>query len=319
MDKEEDPREVRRPAAGAPPGARGGRPARAARGAPRDPFERVGLIMDDSFVDAFAACAADKDPAVRKAVAQTLGSVGFGVDESAEADGIGMLLRLTEDDDFDVRYDAVYYGLSPLPEERRGDVIRRLLAMALELTATDRATSYGRCHARADRLGPGAGSPRCRAGPQRGPPRQRPRACPGRAGDLQGHDRPDASRRPADAETRAGYATALGELHEHLRTVYPNFNLKGRGSGDRRRRGRTFRGPASRTGSATSWSGGSSAGLEASLDQALASLGPLNGLVLDVRGNSGGGFETSTAFRNFDLAPDASLPKRRATRAPSPW
>jgi carboxyl-terminal processing protease len=56
-------------------------------------------------------------------------------------------------------------------------------------------------------------------------------------------------------------------------------------------------------------------GLEASLDHALAGLGSLKGLILDVRGNSGGGFDTSTAFRNFDLAPDAgadrsALPKR---------
>jgi C-terminal processing protease CtpA/Prc len=54
------------------------------------------------------------------------------------------------------------------------------------------------------------------------------------------------------------------------------------------------------------------AGLEASLDQALASLGPLNGLILDVRGNSGGGFDTATAFQNFDRTPEAgdTQPKR---------
>ena len=55
-------------------------------------------------------------------------------------------------------------------------------------------------------------------------------------------------------------------------------------------------------------------GLEASLDQALASLGSLKGLILDVRGNSGGGFDTSTAFRNFDLwhrtRRRSALPKR---------
>ena len=33
--------------------------------------------------------------------------------------------------------------------------------------------------------------------------------------------------------------------------------------------------------------------------------GSKGSLILDVRGNSGGGFEASTAFRYFDLAPDA--------------
>jgi RNA polymerase sigma factor (sigma-70 family) len=35
--------------------------------------ERIGLIMDDSFIDAFAACAGDKDPKVRSAVSRILG------------------------------------------------------------------------------------------------------------------------------------------------------------------------------------------------------------------------------------------------------
>ena len=42
-------------------------------------------------------------------------------------------------------------------------------------------------------------------------------------------------------------------------------------------------------------------GLEVKLDQALVSLGDLKGLIIDVRGNSGGGFDQGTAFRNFDL------------------
>ena len=43
-------------------------------------------------------------------------------------------------------------------------------------------------------------------------------------------------------------------------------------------------------------------GLEVKLDQALVSLGEMKGLIVDVRGNSGGGFESASAFRNFDLA-----------------
>ena len=44
-------------------------------------------------------------------------------------------------------------------------------------------------------------------------------------------------------------------------------------------------------------------GLEVSLDQALRALGDIKGLILDVRGNSGGGFDANTAFQNFDPAP----------------
>lgn len=49
-------------------------------------------------------------------------------------------------------------------------------------------------------------------------------------------------------------------------------------------------------------------GLEADLDAVLKGLGDVKKLVLDLRGNSGGGFDTSTAFRNFD--PDDRDPAR---------
>ena len=52
-------------------------------------------------------------------------------------------------------------------------------------------------------------------------------------------------------------------------------------------------------------------GLEVSLDQALTALGDIKGLVLDVRGNSGGGFDTGTAFRNFDLTTDGTAAPHR--------
>ena len=62
-------------------------------------------------------------------------------------------------------------------------------------------------------------------------------------------------------------------------------------------------------------------GLEASLDKAVRDLGDIKGLVLDLRGNSGGGFDTSTAFVNFDASPAAGTdrpqiyrPDRRADR-----
>jgi C-terminal processing protease CtpA/Prc len=47
-------------------------------------------------------------------------------------------------------------------------------------------------------------------------------------------------------------------------------------------------------------------GLEAKLDAALKGLGAIDSLILDVRGNSGGGFDAATAFANFDPSPDAA-------------
>ena len=52
-------------------------------------------------------------------------------------------------------------------------------------------------------------------------------------------------------------------------------------------------------------------GLEKSLDQALKDFGDIDGLILDIRGNSGGGFDDQTAIRNFDLSPnDTTKPQR---------
>jgi C-terminal processing protease CtpA/Prc len=68
--------------------------------------------------------------------------------------------------------------------------------------------------------------------------------------------------------------------------------------------------------------------LEAALDQALTGLGPLKGLIIDVRGNSGGGYTSATAFRNFDrteserprhTGPIALLIDERCTSAGEGW
>jgi carboxyl-terminal processing protease len=52
-------------------------------------------------------------------------------------------------------------------------------------------------------------------------------------------------------------------------------------------------------------------GLEAGLDRAITDMPGMKGLIIDVRGNSGGGFETSTAFQNFDLASRSSADSKR--------
>jgi C-terminal processing protease CtpA/Prc len=51
--------------------------------------------------------------------------------------------------------------------------------------------------------------------------------------------------------------------------------------------------------------------LEGSLDGAVKDLGAMKGLIIDVRGNSGGGFDSVTAVRNFDLSPDNTAEPER--------
>jgi carboxyl-terminal processing protease len=52
-------------------------------------------------------------------------------------------------------------------------------------------------------------------------------------------------------------------------------------------------------------------GLEPGLDRAIRGLSGMRGLIIDVRGNSGGGFDSSTAFENFDLARSATADSKR--------
>lgn len=47
------------------------------------------------------------------------------------------------------------------------------------------------------------------------------------------------------------------------------------------------------------------------LDRAVADLFGANGLIIDVRGNSGDGFDSSTAFRNFELSPGTNAGSKR--------
>jgi C-terminal processing protease CtpA/Prc len=58
-------------------------------------------------------------------------------------------------------------------------------------------------------------------------------------------------------------------------------------------------------------------GFEAWLGQAVESLAGSQGLIIDLRGNSGGGFDPKTAFRNFDPSDDVKgLPDRGRYRGP---
>jgi RNA polymerase sigma factor (sigma-70 family) len=51
--------------------------------------------------------------------------------------------------------------------------------------------------------------------------------------------------------------------------------------------------------------------VEPGLDRAIEGLTAMKGLIIDVRGNSGGGFDTSTAFQNFDRSRGATADAKR--------
>ncbi|MCF6285387.1 MAG: HEAT repeat domain-containing protein [Candidatus Hydrogenedentes bacterium] len=91
--------------------------------------EGVTLIMSDVHVEDFARCATDPDPAIRRRVARMVGSRWIWSARKQNPEAIALLLLLSEDVDRDVRYNAVYFGLSTV-KEKETDVLRRLLEMA---------------------------------------------------------------------------------------------------------------------------------------------------------------------------------------------
>jgi hypothetical protein len=91
----------------------------------------IALIMDDSFIPAFAKCAEDPSSKVRNQVTVIAGNrfVWTTMDQQPEA--IQLMLKLSKDEDRQVRYNAVYYGLSTV-RNKNDDVLNRLLDMAFD-------------------------------------------------------------------------------------------------------------------------------------------------------------------------------------------
>ena len=182
--------------------------------------ERLWLLMGESSVAAFRACAGDQDPAVRREVARTLGSSRFYEGKPWGGTGVEVLLRLAKDDDPGVRYDAVYYGLTPLGETRRGDAIRALLDVAARDRRPDllRRITWGLQY-ESDTAA------RLLDGDLRGPDPARREAARAVYKDVTGRTPPNLG--PASPDVRKGYAAAFRDLYDHLGRVYPCFALKG--------------------------------------------------------------------------------------------
>ncbi len=89
--------------------------------------------MDDTYLPDFAACAEDPDPKVREQVAIVVGGAWIwraGLHRLSDP-AVDLMLRLSRDPDPDVRYRAVYYGLSTYRGERE-DVLQRMVEMATD-------------------------------------------------------------------------------------------------------------------------------------------------------------------------------------------
>jgi RNA polymerase sigma factor (sigma-70 family) len=177
----------------------------------------IASLMDDTFVAAFAACAEEKDRDIRQQVAIAVGGRWIWGANPQNPGAIELELRLSNDPDRAVRYNAVYYGLSTVREKSEA-VVRRLLEFAM----SDQSDLY-------QRIGSGLQADRDTAArvlkdllehdPARAKDARRIFK------DMTGLDPPaDSSGDPAP---QAGYTAALRELYEHLEQVYPCFSMKG--------------------------------------------------------------------------------------------
>ncbi len=102
----------------------------------REVLELIGrnaitLIMDDSFIEAWKACAADPDARIRNEVARTFGGHWIWSAPEQKPEAIDLILQLSKDEVREVRYNSVYFGLSTVRDKSEA-VVKRLLEIALE-------------------------------------------------------------------------------------------------------------------------------------------------------------------------------------------
>jgi len=91
----------------------------------------ITLIMDDSFIEAWKACAKDKDSGVRAEVARTFGEHWVWSSREQKPEAIDLMIELSKDENREVRYNAVYFGLSTVREKNEA-AVKRLLEIAMD-------------------------------------------------------------------------------------------------------------------------------------------------------------------------------------------
>jgi len=111
----------------------------------RDAFQTImrkdlSPILDASFLPALRAAATDSDSSVRAQAAQLVGGLWVWGAKDQDPNAIELLLALSSDSDREVRYTAVYYGLSTVRNASE-PIVRRLIEMAM---ADHENNLYGR-------------------------------------------------------------------------------------------------------------------------------------------------------------------------------
>jgi beta-lactamase regulating signal transducer with metallopeptidase domain/nitrous oxidase accessory protein NosD len=91
----------------------------------------IGALMDDAFLDAMEACAKDPDREVRNQVARIAGGRWVWGSQEQSPRAIALMCVLAADEDREVRYNAVYFGLSVVRQKDR-PIVEQLVEMALK-------------------------------------------------------------------------------------------------------------------------------------------------------------------------------------------
>ncbi len=182
--------------------------------------EWIGLILDEPSLGAFAACAGDADERVRQEVARVVGQFQHNWSSRWKSPAaVDLLLRLTRDESAEVRYMAVYHGLTQLPQVKQEEVARRLL----ELAISDRHPGLN------DRIAWGLQNDRALAAKVLNEFLRD--GDPARAKKVRTIYKEMTGREPPTGEivvgSRETYPATLRALHAHIGKVYPSFALKG--------------------------------------------------------------------------------------------
>ncbi len=92
---------------------------------------RINNGIDQSFLPGFSVCAKDKAVPVRSITARLLGQHFIQGHEKPDPQAVGLLLKLAQDDVADVRYNAIYHGLTQMHEKSEA-LIETLIEAAVK-------------------------------------------------------------------------------------------------------------------------------------------------------------------------------------------
>lgn len=92
--------------------------------------------VDESFLPGFTLCSEDSALPVRSITAQLLGQYFVQGKENPNPEAIELLIKLSRDDSSDVRYNAVYHGLTQI-----SDKSDEMLMLLIDIATTDRRQS----------------------------------------------------------------------------------------------------------------------------------------------------------------------------------